>query len=42
MLWQRLLAGTKEKEKKKSKKSIETISNLLKLMLIGMLPWLHE
>jgi hypothetical protein len=29
-------------KEKKVKKSIETISNLLKLMLIGMLPWLHE
>jgi hypothetical protein len=42
MLWYRLLASTKEKERTKKKKAIDTISNLLKLMLRGMLPWLHD
>jgi hypothetical protein len=32
----------KENKKKKEEEAIETISNLLKLMLRGMLPWLHE
>jgi hypothetical protein len=42
VLWYRLLVSTKEKERTKKEEAIDTISNLLKLMLRGMLPWLHD